>query len=155
MARKMVILDDIDGSDGAEERQFGWDGVALKIDLGDVQWAKLQDLLAPYLEVAEPIGSYAVNRTAPKRRTPLIDTDRHTREEIDSLRLWAHGHRIRLPRGGGKVAEIVWSAWRQNDPSVVPQRYFLDEGEENVPAALPREIKQEQEPMQQEMLPTG
>ncbi len=54
MARTEVITDDLDGSQGAEPVQFGWDGVTWEIDLSEANRRKLEEVLRPFLDKAHP-----------------------------------------------------------------------------------------------------
>jgi Lsr2 len=54
VARTEVITDDLDGSQGAEPVQFGWDGVTWEIDLSEPNRRKLEEALRPFLEKAHP-----------------------------------------------------------------------------------------------------
>lgn len=50
MATKMVTLDDIDGSEGAETVLFSLHGVNYEIDLGSANTTKLEKLLQTYID---------------------------------------------------------------------------------------------------------
>jgi hypothetical protein len=52
MAKKIVmtVVDDIDGSEGAETASFGLDGVNYEIDLAKANAATLRGALGPYVD---------------------------------------------------------------------------------------------------------
>jgi hypothetical protein len=68
MARTVVITDDLDGSQPAEEVRFTWDGVEWTIDLAEGNRKKLEEALQPYLDKAHPANiAQAKTAEAPKR----------------------------------------------------------------------------------------
>lgn len=107
MARKVLIVDDIDGSEDAETRVFAFDGKAFEIDLAEPNWTMLQDLLGPFLESATIVGKAEVQRGGSIRNMPKVDVERHSREDLDAMRLWANANGVKLPPGGGRVAEAI------------------------------------------------
>jgi hypothetical protein len=66
VARTEVITDDLDGSQGAEPVQFGWDGVTWEIDLAEENRKRLEDALRPFLDKAHP-ANVAQARSAETR----------------------------------------------------------------------------------------
>jgi hypothetical protein len=68
MARTVVITDDLDDSQPAEEVRFSWDGVEWSIDLGEANRKRLQDALQPFLDKAHPANvAQAKTAEAPTR----------------------------------------------------------------------------------------
>jgi hypothetical protein len=47
-----VITDDLSGEEGAAERRFALGDIEYRIDLTDASWARLRELLAPYIQAA-------------------------------------------------------------------------------------------------------
>lgn len=137
MARKVLIVDDIDGSEDAETRVFAFDGKAFEIDLAEPNWTMLQDLLGPFLEAGTVVGKAEVQRGGSIRNAPKVDVERHSREDLDGMRLWANANGVKLPPGGGRVAEAIWQAWRVNKPDILAEKYRLQEGEANEGPAAP------------------
>jgi hypothetical protein len=69
VARTEVITDDLDGSHGAQEVRFGWDGVEWAIDLSEENRKRLEDALRPFLDKAHPANvAQAKDAQEPRRR---------------------------------------------------------------------------------------
>lgn len=68
MARTVVITDDLDGSQPAEEVRFTWDGVEWAIDLGEGNRKKLEEALKPFLDKAHPANIAQAKTTAAPSR---------------------------------------------------------------------------------------
>lgn len=140
MGRRVILVDDLDGSetDDVEARQFTWDGKLLQADLTERNWTIFLDLIAPFVDVAVVKGRYTVQESkgVANARPPVIDSNRHSAEDLSAVRDWANSRRVRLPAGGGKIANIVWAAWRANRVDMIPDKYMLDDGEENTDLAV-------------------
>lgn len=139
MARKVLFLDDLTGEEGAEERVFAIGENVYEADLVDSTWTWYQDVLGPLVEASKQIGTMRgteVKRFATPRKPPETSDERHSREELDQCRAWCDANRIKLPSGGGKIATAIWQGFALKDPSVIPDKWHLAEGEENGAVAL-------------------
>lgn len=58
----VTVIDDIDGTPGAQSVRFGLDGKSYEIDLADANSAKLREILAPFVEAARKVGSAPTGR---------------------------------------------------------------------------------------------
>ena len=58
MAQKVsiVLVDDLDGTEGAETVQFGLDGTTYEIELGEKNAARLRESLAEFVGHARKVG---------------------------------------------------------------------------------------------------
>lgn len=57
MAIRTVLVDDIEGTEGAETREFmGPDGILRAVDLNDQNAAELEEALAPFIAVSRVVG---------------------------------------------------------------------------------------------------
>ncbi len=98
MARtiQVILTDDLDGSADAQPVTFAFQGVEYSIDLGDSNFAKLNDALAPFIAKAE--------RTSRRRKTkastgPKVDTT--------AVRVWARDNGHQVSDRGRIPAEIM------------------------------------------------
>jgi hypothetical protein len=57
MAQRVVVVDDLDGSEGASTITFALQGRPYEIDLNDKNVDKLQKALQPFIDKARPAGS--------------------------------------------------------------------------------------------------
>jgi hypothetical protein len=88
MARATTLVDDMDGTPGAQERKFTIGGTSYSIDLTDQNYQKL-------LEAIEPFRSNAKVRRARKNRAPVL-----TPEDRAAIRVWAaENGKALAPRG--------------------------------------------------------
>jgi DNA-nicking Smr family endonuclease len=110
MAQKVLveILDDIDGSAGAQTIQFGLDGVSYEIDLADDNAAALRDELARFIGAARRVGGRKV-RIATGQSTAPNASDRQRNQQI---RAWANANGYEVSERGRLSSEVV-SAYEQ------------------------------------------
>ncbi|MDN5859073.1 MAG: Lsr2 family protein [Pseudonocardia sp.] len=102
----ITLIDDLDGSEAAEQVEFAVDGRSYEIDLSEANGTRLRELLAPFVSVAR--------RTGGGRRSSA-PTGRSTsdREQNQAIREWAQKNgfavsdRGRLP---GNVIEAYHKA---------------------------------------------
>ena len=101
MARETIvqITDDLDGSKGAEEVSFAYQGVEYRIDLGKKNKAALEKLLKPYTDA----GTKVTRRTAGGRQTPKTAA---SKRDLASVRDWAKTQGIEVS-DRGRVAKSV------------------------------------------------
>lgn len=126
MARQVIVVDDVTGETGAEERHFAVGADAYKVDLTTDGWDELRKALAPWLQVAQRVGVNQNLRGVKKSTTPppaINDSGmRHSREECDELRAWAAENGVKVREDGGRYPEVVWNAFHAKDVSLVPGR---------------------------------
>lgn len=98
MATKTIvsILDDIDGTDGAETVSFSYDGKSYEIDLADKTKAALEKALEPYIKAARSTGT----------RRPTGGATQSDKAELDALRAWAKENGLKVSDRGRVSAEI-------------------------------------------------
>ena len=89
------IVDDIDGSAGAETVSFALDGVSYEVDLSEKNAAALRDALASYIAHGTRVGGRKVRAGRPSGSA--------ARDRVAEIRAWAraNGHEVsdrgRLP----------------------------------------------------------
>lgn len=93
MATKTIVsvLDDIDGTEGAETVSFALDGKSYEIDLSDKNLSNLQDALEPYIKVARSTSSSRRSTEAPQQ-----SQRGGGRKDLAAIREWANknGHNV-------------------------------------------------------------
>ena len=99
MASKTIIVDDLDGSEGAQTIQFSIQGSDYEVDLTDSNAAKLQEALEPYVKVARKAGVGGRIRRAVGADKSSID--------LKALREWAASKGIDVPKRGRIPQSIV------------------------------------------------
>ena len=108
MARKTltVLVDDIDGTAGAEPITFGLAGRVYEIDLCPENAAQLEQSLAPFLSAARLVTAGA---RIPAQRDG--GASGLTRDELQAIREWANSQGIEIG-DRGRVARTVISAYQ-------------------------------------------
>ncbi|MFT8394804.1 histone-like nucleoid-structuring protein Lsr2 [Propionibacterium sp.] len=105
MARnvKVVLTDDIDGSEASQTVGFGLDGVTYEIDLSDENASKLRDALAEWVGNARRVSG----RKSTGRRSGGSSSG-----DAAQIREWAHanGHEVPLR---GRIPKDVRQAYEE------------------------------------------
>jgi nucleoid-associated protein Lsr2 len=102
MARKvsLVIMDDLDGSPGAEAVSFGLDGVSYEIDLAPPNKARLADAVAPYSTAGRRVS----------RRARLAGRPVAARVDRAAVRAWAREAGLAVS-ARGRISAYVMSQY--------------------------------------------
>lgn len=99
MAQKIMLIDDIDGTDAQESITYTLDGQDYEIDLSEANAKKFRSALAPFLEKSRTVESQpiiTVTRPTTRRRS----SGGSTRDDIAEVRAWAEAKGITVaPRG--------------------------------------------------------
>ncbi|SEE92214.1 histone-like nucleoid-structuring protein Lsr2 [Ruania alba] len=101
MAQKVrvLLIDDIDGSDAEETVTFGLDGVTYEIDLNDKNAAKLRDDLAKWVGAGRRSGG---RKTTGRR----VGGSRSSGSDAQKIREWAKQNGYKVSERGRVSAEI-------------------------------------------------
>jgi Lsr2 len=110
MAQQIVVtlVDDVDGSAGAETVAFALDGKLMVIDLSEGNADKLREVFAPYVAAARRAGGASVrpsrSPTAPPRR------------DLTEVREWlaATGYPV---KDRGRIPAEWMTAWESKSPN--------------------------------------
>jgi len=97
MARKtrIVLTDDLDGSEATSTVDFALDGITYEIDLNDEHAQKLRDDFTAWVESARRVAGRARRGTSPGRSN-----------ETKRIREWAQAHGYEVADRGRISAEI-------------------------------------------------
>ena len=112
MARQttVMLVDDIDGSEAAEQVEFAVDGKSYEIDLSAANSAKLREALAPFISAARRAGgrrsSSSAAPAAPSR--PAAD-----RQHNQAVREWAVAQGMKISERG-RIPSNVLEAYRNS-----------------------------------------
>lgn len=100
MARKVKVLlkDDIDGSDAQQTVSFALDGAAYEIDLSDENAQALRDTMSPWIAAARRVGRL--------RRIVDLRTKPRTPRDAAEIRRWAEENGIPVSRRGRIADEL-------------------------------------------------
>jgi hypothetical protein len=104
----VVLVDDLDGSEAAEQVEFAVDGRSYEIDLSAQNSAKLREVLAPYISAARRrSGRRSVGSAAAPAR-PASD-----REHNQAIREWAAAQGMKISERG-RIPTNVIQAYRES-----------------------------------------
>jgi hypothetical protein len=106
----VMLVDDIDGSEAAEQVEFAVDGKSYEIDLSAANSAKLREALAPFISAARRAGgrrsSSSAAPAAPSR--PAAD-----RQHNQAVREWAVAQGMKISERG-RIPSNVLEAYRNS-----------------------------------------
>lgn len=87
------MVDDIDGSEGAESVSFALEGVSYEIDLSAANAQKLRDALATYIAHGRKVGGRRTRGSRGGRGRSAAAVDR---DQVAIIREWArrNGHEV-------------------------------------------------------------
>jgi Lsr2 len=96
MAQKVILVDDIDGTEGTETLTYTFDGQEYEIDLSDANAKKFRAAVGPYIEKSREVHRQPL--------TPVTATRRRStgsrRDDLQEVRAWAAANGIEVsPRG--------------------------------------------------------
>lgn len=104
MAKKVLIIDDLDGSEDAQTITYAFDGQEYEIDLSEENFNKAA--IDFYMKVSRP-----VDRSEPKLRTPTrrrrAPSAAGTRSDLAYIRKWAQKEGIEVAPRGRIKQEII------------------------------------------------
>jgi hypothetical protein len=101
MAQRVILVDDLDGSEGAETITYAVDGVEYEIDLSEDNAKRFRLALDEFVKVsrrveAPPQAPTSIARTGTRRRS----SGGSGRDDIVAVRAWAQNEGIEVaPRG--------------------------------------------------------
>ncbi len=93
-----VLVDDLDGSEGAETLRLGWNGDWRELELSKKNLASLSRALDRYWNAARPVAGVGPS----SRRRPSRTTSRSTKARRDPkvIRAWATENGLAVPARG-------------------------------------------------------
>ena len=104
MAKTVItqIVDDLDGSNGAETISFGYRGTTYEIDLGKRNASAFDKMMKPYLDAARKVTA-----TRGGRRTSSNGRRSRSASDLAAIREWARAQGYTVADRGRISAEIT------------------------------------------------
>ena len=100
---RLVLIDDVDGSEADQTVTFALDGVSYEIDLNDQHATQLRHDLGAWIEHARRVGG--------RRQThPRYGSSGVARKHLRQVRAWARDHGYQV-NDRGRVAQDVLHAY--------------------------------------------
>jgi hypothetical protein len=107
MAQKVMLIDDLDGSEGAETITYTVDGQEYEIDLSEDNAEKFRAALAPFIEKSRPVEQTPVITLAPVRTGRRQSSGGSGRDDIAQIRAWAESQGLDVSARGRIKKEII------------------------------------------------
>jgi hypothetical protein len=104
MAQKMLLIDDIDGSDADSTVTIALNGVAFEVDLSEKNIDKLNDLLAPYFEAGRQVSG---RRGPATSSAPAKSTRSRSAVDNGAIRAWAKEQGIEVSERGRISNDVI------------------------------------------------
>lgn len=123
------LVDDMDGSEGVETIEFGWDGTEYVIDLNEAHAKSFRRALKPYIEAARPKPKVRKSKTAKPKSLVLEavtgDASSKYAEMMagkpirDAIRRWGRANGFEVA-GRSRIPHAVVEAYYQANPDQSP-----------------------------------
>ena len=88
MAQKVMLIDDLDESEGAETIRYSVDGQEYEIDLSEKNAERFRSVLKEFIDASRVVERPPVMSLAPHQTRNRQSTAR-TRDDIAQIRAWA------------------------------------------------------------------
>ena len=110
MAKKIILIDDLDGEqEAAETVLFGIDGVDYQIDLTTANADKLRRVLEPFASAARRADQNGNGVTHVKARKAQIAAQ-SKRDQLDAIRAWAKQQGLEIS-DRGRIPVVIQDAF--------------------------------------------
>ena len=107
MAQRIVLIDDLDGSEASTTLTYAIDGQEYEIDLSEKNAEKFRTTLAPYIENSRPAEGRPALPTAGGRRTRRRGGGASGRDDLPLIRAWAEAEGLGVSSRGRIKKEII------------------------------------------------
>lgn len=107
MAQRVIFVDDIDGTEGAETILYSVDGQDYEIDLSEANAKKLRAALAPYVEKSRAVDRSPALSAGGRGRTRRSNSSGRSKEELASIRAWAEANNHDVAPRGRIKADVL------------------------------------------------
>jgi len=116
VAQKVVLIDDLDGTEGSETLRYTVDGQEYEIDLSEKNAAKFRSALQSFIEKSRIVEAPSPVMLTPTRRTTRRQTAGSGRADIAEVRAWAEAKGIQVaPRG--RIKQEVYDQYDAENSS--------------------------------------
>jgi len=109
MAQRLILIDDLDESEGAETITYTVNGQDYEIDLSEENAQRFYDVLGPYIEKSRRVQRQAA---PPSRRGDRRRSSGSERDDIPQIRAWADANGFEVS-GRGRIRKDVIDAYDQ------------------------------------------
>ncbi|KUM39029.1 Lsr2 family protein [Arthrobacter sp. EpRS71] len=103
---KIIIRDDLDGTEGASSYTFAWGKDQYEIDLSDANAKEFEDVLSKYIDAAAKVTA-----RLPREAGSRSASSGPSKEELKKMRIWARENGMNVS-GRGRVSQKVQDAYK-------------------------------------------
>ena len=107
MAQRIVLIDDLDGSETSTTLKYAIDGQDYEIDLSEKNAEKFRTDLAPYIEKGRSAERRSALQGAAGRRTRRRGGGASGRDDLPQIRAWAESKGLGVSSRGRIKKEII------------------------------------------------
>ena len=105
MAQKVMLIDDLDGSEGAETIKYSVDGQDYEIDLSEKNAERFRSVLKEFVDASRQVEQPPVLTLTPPRTTRRQSSS--GRDDIPQIRAWAEAQGMEVNARGRIKKEII------------------------------------------------
>ena len=105
MAQKVMLIDDLDGSEGAETIKYSVDGKDYEIDLSEKNAERFRSMLQEFIDKSREVEQAPVLTLTPARSSRRQSSG--TRDDIGQIRAWAESQGMQVNARGRIKKEII------------------------------------------------
>src|SRR3712207_5449360 len=106
MAQKVMLIDDLDGSEGAETIKYSVDGKDYEFDLSAQNAQRFRDALKEFIDASREVEQAPVLTLTPARSSRRQSSGGSGRDDIAQIRSWAAGQGMDVS-ARGRIKEIT------------------------------------------------
>ena len=107
MAQRIVLIDDLDGSEASTTLTYAIDGQDYEIDLSEENAEKFRTTLAPFIEKSRSAERRPSLHAAAGRRTRRRGGGASGRDDLPLIRAWAESQGLGVSSRGRIKKEII------------------------------------------------
>ncbi len=107
MAQKVMLIDDLDGSEGAETIKYSVDGQDYEIDLSEKNAERFRSMLKEFIDVSRQVEQAPVLTFTPARTSRRQSSGGSGRDDIAQIRQWAEAQGMKVNARGRIKKEII------------------------------------------------
>lgn len=107
MAQQITLIDDLDGSAGAESVAFGLDGKSYTIDLSEKNATKLRKALADFIEKGQETHNAPATKRGRKAGKSARKATAKSGHDLNEVRDWARTAGYKVSDRGRVSAEVM------------------------------------------------
>ena len=107
MAQKVMLIDDLDQSEGAETIRYSVDGKDYEIDLSEKNAQRFRDALREFIDASREVEQPPALTLTPARTTRRQSSGGSGRDDIAQIRSWAEGQGMDVSARGRIKKEII------------------------------------------------